>query len=324
MNRNAPTFDLDDLRAYLEVARTGSFSQAARHLGLSKSMISRRIVRLESGLGTQLLSRTTRGVVVTEGGATFGAHAERALAELEAAQEALRGNDTELDGLLRIAAPLSFGATHLAPVIAELALRHPRLRLYTSYSDRRVDLMAERFDVAIRVGSLPDSSLIARRIAPMHAAVVAAPAYLEQHGTPRTLADLATHAAVIQGAVAWQFRDGKRDVSVPMRGRFESDSGEATLAAVLAGVGLAMLPTFLAGEHIASGKLVPLLRDFAIPEFGLYVVRPPPASHVPHKIRALTEILIERFGGEPYWDACYMHRKKARLESAASLIAETP
>jgi DNA-binding transcriptional LysR family regulator len=314
MNRNAspPAPDLDDIRAYLEVAKSGSFSRAAQLLGLSKSMVSRRIVRLEGVLGTQLLSRTTRGVVVTENGVTFTAYAERALAELEAAREAVRGDSGEVDGALRIAAPLSFGALHLAPVIAELALRHPQLRLYTSYSDRRVDLMAERFDVAIRLGSLPDSSLVARRIAPMYGALVAAPAYLEKHGTPRTLADLGRHAAVIQGATSWQFLDGKRTVNVAMQGRFETDSGEATLAAVLAGVGIALLPTFLAGEHLATGKLVVLLQEFRIPEFGLYVVRPPPASHVSRKIRALTDILVERFGGEPYWDACYIHRKAER------------
>jgi DNA-binding transcriptional LysR family regulator len=312
MNRNRPTYDLDDLRAFLEVARTGSFSRAARHLGLSKSMVSRRIVRLEGSLGVQLLSRTTRGVVVTERGATWSEHAERALAELERGSESVRGEGGELDGSLRIAAPLSFGAAHLAPVIAELALRHPRLRLFTSYSDRRVDLLTERFDVAIRLGSLPDSSLIARRIAPMYGVVVASPAYLARHGTPATLEDLAAHEAVIQGQTTWNFIDKGKPVAVQVRGRFETDSGEATLAAVVAGVGLSILPTFLAGEHLASGKVVALLGDYAIPEFGLYVVRPPPAAHQPARIRALTEILVERFGGEPYWDACYLHRKAAK------------
>ncbi len=302
--------DLDDVQAFLEVARSGSFGAAARTLGLSKSMVSRRVVRLERGLGAQLLSRTTRGVVVTEAGTTFTAHAERAIAELETAREALRQDRGELEGMLRIAAPLSFGATHIAPVLAELALRHPRLRLYTSYSDRRVDLIAERFDAAIRLGSLPDSSLVARRIAPMYGALVASPDYLKRHGKPAKLAELATREAVIQGSTSWRFLDGKRETRINVHGRFESDSGEATLAGVLAGVGFALLPTFLAGEHIAAGRLQVLLPLFRIPEFGLYVVRPPPATHAPRKIRVLTEILIEKFGGEPYWDACYQHRKR--------------
>ncbi|MET0292338.1 MAG: LysR family transcriptional regulator [Steroidobacteraceae bacterium] len=312
MKRNRLAYDLDDVRALLEVARTGSFSRAAQHLGLSKSMVSRRIVKLERSIGAELLSRTTRGVVVTESGATWSEHAERALSELERAAESVRSEGGDIDGSLRIAAPLSFGATHLAPVIAELALRHPKLRLYTSYSDRRVDLMAERFDVAIRLGSLPDSSLVARRVAPMHGVLVAAPDYLKAHGTPRALEDLADHEAVIQGSTSWQFVENGRTVSVSVRGRFETDSGEATTSAVVAGVGLAILPTFLAGQHLATGKLVALLNGFKIPDFGLYVVRPPPATHQPARIRALTDILVERFGGEPYWDACYLHRKAAK------------
>lgn len=302
--------DLHDVKAFLEVARSGSFGAAARTLGLSKSMVSRRVVRLEKSLRAQLLNRTTRGVVVTEAGGTFIPHAERALAELDLASEALRQDRGEVDGLLRIAAPLSFGATHIAPVLAELALRHPRLRLYTSYSDRRVDLIAERFDVAIRLGSLPDSSLIARRIAPMYGALVASPGYLAQHGAPSTLAALADHEALIEGPTSWRFLDGKREVNVAVHGRFESDSGEATLAAALAGVGISLLPTFLVGEHIASGALVRLLPEYRVPELGLYVVRPPPATHTPRKIRALTEILVEKFGGEPYWDACHAHRQQ--------------
>jgi DNA-binding transcriptional LysR family regulator len=310
--------DLDDIRAFLEVSRSGSFGAAARLLGLSKSMVSRRIVRLEHSLDAQLLNRTTRGVVLTDAGATFVSHAERALAELETAREVLRSDSSDVEGQLRIAAPLSFGTTHVAPVLAELALRHPRLRLYTSYSDRRVDLMAERFDLAIRLGSLPDSSLVARRIAPLYGALVAAPAYLAQHGTPRTLADLAHHEAVIQGSTTWRLHDGRREHSISVHGRFESDSGEATLRATLAGLGIAVLPTFLAGEHLGNGGLVALLPQYRIPEFGLYVVRPPPATHTPRTVRVLTDILVEKFGGEPYWDACYQHRRSAAGDKGKS------
>jgi len=287
------------------------FSRAGASLGLSKSMVSRRIARLERELGSQLLNRTTRGVVLTEDGIAFKAYAERALAELEAARDAVGKDEDELSGLLRIAAPLSFGADHLAPVFAELALRHPRLQMYTSYTDRRVDLIAERFDVAIRLGVLPDSSLVARRIAPMHGAVIASPAYLAEHGTPRTLSDLADHEVLMEGHPTWRFKDGRKDVTVPVHGRFESDSGEAVLAACVAGLGIALLPTFLSGTHIGTGALVPLLTEFTVPEFGMFVVRPPPANHVARKVRVLTELLVEKFGGEPYWDACCMRKKAA-------------
>jgi DNA-binding transcriptional LysR family regulator len=302
-------FDLEDIRAYVEVAEAGGFSRAAARLGLSKSMVSRRIVRLENELGAQLLSRTTRGVAVTEAGTTFKAYAERALAELETARDAVGGEEQSLAGTLRVTAPLSFGTAHLGSVFAELASRHPRLHVYTSYSDRRVDLVAERFDVAIRIGSLPDSSLVARRIAPLHGAVIASPAYIEKRGAPTSLAALTQHDLLIGDNPNWRFMAGKREVVVPVHGRFGSDSGEALIAACIAGLGIAMLPTFIAGAHLASGAVLPLLAQFPVPEFGMYVVRPPPASHMTGKVRALTELLVEKFGGEPYWDACYQHRK---------------
>jgi DNA-binding transcriptional LysR family regulator len=304
--------DLDELRAFLEVARLGSFGRAAAALHLSKSVVSRRVARLEAALGAQLLNRTTRSVAPTEQGLRFAERAERALAQLDAARESVRG-DGEVDGLLRIAAPLSFGPTHLAPVIAGLALRHPKLRIHTSYSDRRVDLLAERYDVAIRLGTLADSTLVARRIAEMHGAVVAAPAYLARYGEPRTLADLAKHDVLIEGGrTTWPLLDGGRRVNVPVHGRFDTDSGEATAAAAVAGLGIAMLPTFLVGEHIAAGRLVRILRQHAVPTFGMYVVRPPPPGPAPRKIQALTDILLEHFGGEQTWDLCQVHRKAAR------------
>ncbi len=272
-------------------------------------MVSRRVVRLEKELGAQLLSRTTRGVVMTEAGVTFKAHAERAFAELESGRDAV-GSDAELSGALRVAAPLTFGATHLAPVLAEFALAHPRLQLTTSYSDRRVDVVAERYDVAVRVGTLPDSTLVARRIAPMHAAVIASPAYLARRGAPQTPADLAGHDLLIERSRTWRFRSGTREIAVAVQGRFEADSAEALMAACIAGAGITLLPTFVSGAHIASGAVLPLLQDYPIPEFGMYVVRPPPASHTPRKVRLLTDLLVTKFGGEQYWDACYQRRAR--------------
>jgi DNA-binding transcriptional LysR family regulator len=302
---NASMIDLEDLRAFAEVAETGGFGRAGKGLGLSKSMISRRVARLEAELGAQLLSRTTRGVVVTEAGESFKAHADRVLAELEAARDAVAVQGGEVAGTLRVAAPLSFGITHLAPVLAELAVRHPRLEVDAAYSDRFVDLIGERYDVAVRLGNLADSSLIARRIAPIKAVMVASPAYLERRGAPQRPEDLDGHDAVTQLSEAWRFRDGKREIVVRPRARFRADSGQAMLDAVVAGVGVAALPTFLAGHELESGRLVAILRDFPLPEAGFWVVRPPPASHVSAKVRALTELLVERFGGEPTWDACY-------------------
>lgn len=310
--------DIADIRAFVEVAEAGGLTPASRRLGQSKSVVSCRLARLEAQLSAELLNRTTRGVALTQAGTAFKSHAERLLAELEAGREAVRQDGGELHGRLRIAASLSFGVAHLAPVLAELALRHPGLAIDAAYSDRFVDLIGERFDVAIRLGNLPDSSLVARRIAPVLAALVASPAYLARQGEPRTPEDLRAHVALVQGDQTWRFRAGKRSVVFRPQARFRSDSCHALLAAAQAGVGIACLPTFLCGPAIGEGSLQVLLADYEMPGGGLYVVRPPPAEHVPASIRALTELLVERFGGEPYWDSCRMARHAERRGGAPS------
>lgn len=294
--------DLEDIRAFVEVVDCGSLSRAGGRLGMSKSMVSRRLARLEAELGAPLLARSTRGLSLTEAGGDFRPYAERMLGELDSARDALSRRG-EVGGRLRLAAPLSFGNTHLAPVIAELALRHPRLQVNTSYSDGVADLVGEGFDAAIRMGTLPDSTLVARRIAPLRAMLVASPAYLARAGTPLTPADLAGHEAIPHKDQSWSFvRDGRR-VSHHPRGRFVADSGAAELAAVVAGLGIALLPAFLAGPALNRGEVVRLLPDYGIPEGGLYVVRPPPADPLPAKIKALTDIMLEKFAGAG-WDGC--------------------
>jgi DNA-binding transcriptional LysR family regulator len=215
---------------------------------------------------------------------------------MEAARDSLSPQG-ELRGLLRIAAPLSFGATHLAPVIAEFARRHPQLQVTTAYGDRFVDLVGEGFDVAIRLGWLPDSSLVARRIAPVMGRLVATPKYIETHGAPASLDDVAKHQALMQGTEIWRVRDGDRVVALHPQGRFKADNGQALVSAVLSGLGIAMLPDFLINEHIASGALVTLLPQYPMPEAGLYVVRPP-GDHPSRKVRVFTELLVEKLGAE--------------------------
>lgn len=305
-------FDLEDLQAFVEVVETGGFGSAGRRLSLSKSMVSRRVARLEADLGARLLSRTTRGVAVTDAGLEFKGRAERILAEVEAARDAVAQAGDEIVGLLRVAAPLSFGITHLAPVLAELAARHPRLQVDASYSDRFVDLIGERYDCAVRLSSLEDSSLIARRIAPIHAAIVASPDYLARRGTPQTPEDLLNHDTLVQGTMSWRFTDtAGRHVTIRPEARLRADNAHALMGAALTGLGVALLPTFLCGSEIETEKLVPLMLDWRLPEAGLYVVRPPPRDPSPGKVRALTDLLLERFGGEPYWDLCALKRKAA-------------
>lgn len=286
--------DLHDLRTFVEVADAGGVAHGARRMGLSKSIVSRRLVRLEVALGVQLLSRTTRGSALTEAGSTFREHAMRVVAEIDSAQETL-SPEGEVRGLLRIAAPLSFGTTRLAPVFAEFARRHPLLQIETSYSDRFVDLVGEGFDCAVRLGHLSDSSLIARKICAFRGGLVASPAYLAAHGVPQTLEDLAHHQAVTKKGELWPIHDGRKTVTLRPRGRFTADNGEALLSAALAGVGIAALPDFLTAPHLAAGALVALLPQHPAPEAGMFVVRPPGAFPA-RKVRSLIDTLVEHFG----------------------------
>ena len=200
-------------------------------------------------------------------------------------------------GLLRIAVPLSFGLRHVAPLLAELATRHPKLRIDAAYAERAVDLIAEGFDAAVRLGRLKDSSLIARRIAPIRRAVVASPGYLARHGCPETPGDLARHEFLMRpdqsNSAVWQFRAGQRLISVRPEGRFKADNGEAILQAAIAGLGIAACPPSWFRPAIESGALVPLLPNYPLTEAGLFLVRPP-GSPVPGKVRALTDLLLER------------------------------
>jgi len=290
--------DIEELRTFVEVADAGGVSPAARRLGVSKSIVSRRLARLEEALGAQLLARTTRGAALTEAGAIFREHAARACSEIDTARDTILPAG-DLRGRLRVAAPLSFGPTHFASVFAEMARRHPQLHVHTAYSDRFVDIVAEGFDCAIRVGYLQDSNLIARRVGPLYGKLVASPDYLRAHGAPETPDELADHEALMQGTEAWQFLDGDRVITVHPRGRFKADNGTALIAAAVAGLGIGWLPDGLTNEYVASGALVPVMTRYPPPPAGIYVIRPP-GPHPSLKVRVLTELLIACFDEAPH------------------------
>lgn len=295
--------DYDDVKTFVAVAEAGGLSRAAHRLATSKSVVSRRLARLEADLGTRLLTRSNRGVVVTEAGEALRRRALSAFDELDGALQEAAQSEDDLTGLLRITAPVAFGTGHLAPLLVELLGAHPRLKLDLSLSDRRVDILAEGFDVAVRMGSLPDSSLVARRIGPLRLSVLASPAYLARRGAPTRPRDLAEHDCIVytvpDGDI-WRFREGSRFTSVRVTGRFRSDSPDAMRAAAIAGHGIAGLPTFMLGTAIADGSLVPCLTSFPIAEAGLYAIRPP--GPAPAKTRAFIEALVARFGPEPSWN----------------------
>ncbi|GGY50997.1 transcriptional regulator [Pseudoduganella albidiflava] len=282
----------------MEVADAGGISPAALRLGVAKSIVSRRLARLEADLGIQLLSRTTRGAALTEAGATFRDYAARVCAEIDLAKETIVPAG-ELRGRLRIAAPLTFGPTHFAPVLAEMARRHPQLQIHTCYSDHVVNLITEGYDCAIRVGYLQDSNLIARCVGPVHGATVASPEYIRAHGAPSTPEELLGHEALMQGTEAWYFMDGDKTITVRPQGRFKADNGAALVAAAVAGLGIGWLPDILIQEHLRTGALVAVMTRYPPPPAAAYVVRPP-GQNPAKKIRILTELLIEHFDNMPH------------------------
>jgi DNA-binding transcriptional LysR family regulator len=289
--------DIEDLQTFVAVADAGGVSAAARRLGVSKSVVSRRLFRIEVELGIQLLARTTRGAALTEAGVTFRDHAARASAEMDTAKEAILP-DGDLRGRLRIAMPFTFGPTHFAPVIAEMAKRHPRLHIHTSYNDRFVDLIAEGFDCAIRVGYLQDSNLIAKRVGPIYGKLLASPTYIKLHGAPETPKEVINHRALMQGTETWQFTDGDRIVTVQPQGSFKADNALALAAAAAAGLGIAWLPDCITYDYVASGALMPIMTGYPPPSAAAYVVRPP-GQHTTRKIRILTEMMTEYFKRNP-------------------------
>jgi len=295
--------DLDDLRCFLEVLESGGFNRAAARLGVAKSIVSRRVAAIEADLGVRLLTRSTHGVTPTDAGLELQARAARILADIAEAREAVAGQGGDMVGRLRVAAPLSFGVRHVAPALAEFAARHPRIEIEASFADRLVDMAAERFDLAVRIGALRDSSLIVRQLAPVRALLVASPDYLDRSGRPATPADLETHECLIYTGGAtrdWRLRAGRRWVTVRPNGRLLSDSGDAMLGWAVAGLGIANLPSFVAARALADGSLEMVLPDYSPPDIGVFAVRPP-GTHVPSKVRALTDMLAARFGAVTDW-----------------------
>ncbi len=291
---------IEDLRIFVEVADAGGVSSAAARLGISKSMVSRRITQLEAELGAQLLARTTRGIALTEAGATFREYAARISAELDVARETILPAG-ELRGRMRVAAPLSFGPTHFAPVLAQMVRRYSQLHISSSYTDRFVDLVGEGFDCAIRVGYLQDSNLVARRVGTLYGRLVASPAYIQAHGAPETPDEIANHQIVMREAETWLFMDGDKIVTVRPQGRFVADNAVSLLAAALEGIGVARMPEPLVADHISSGALVSIMTRYPIPTPGIFVVRPP-GQYPSRKVKVLTDMLIECFGNPPVGD----------------------
>ena len=299
--------DLMDVLGFVRVVETGAFARAAERMGISKSILSRRVARLEEQLGAKLLTRTAQGAQPTEIGRAYHARAANILADLEAAQEVVADAVTQVAGTIRLSAPISFGIRHLAPALADFAKLHPRIELDVSLDDKRVDLVAGGFDLAIRIGELADSSLMARKLTAVRGSVLASPAYLAERGRPEHPRDLNHHDLLHYtnlGAEQWRFRIGNRREQVRGHVRMRADSGDLLRAAAVAGLGVVILPNFIAAPAIESGELERLLPDQLRDEVGLYAVMPPGRATTA-RIRALVDFLARSFGPEPAWDPCW-------------------
>ena len=294
------------MAVFASVVEAHGFSAAARRLRLSKSAVSKRVARLEERLGARLLSRTTRRLGLTGEGAAFHQRALRILADIEEAEQAVSQLHAVPRGTLRVNAPMSFGTLHLAPAMPEFMARYPELGIDIAFNDRLVDLVEEGFDLAIRIAQLPDSTLIARRLAPLRLVVCAAPAYWRRAGVPARPEDLKDHNCLLYSYLlsddAWPFTGPDGAFSVKVSGTFMANNGEALRAAAVAGTGVALLPTFIAGPDLRAGRLEAVLGEYEGTGASIFAVYPH-TRHLSAKVRAFVDFLAGRFGPEPYWDA---------------------
>jgi DNA-binding transcriptional LysR family regulator len=292
---------------FAAVVEAGSFSAAAERLHVAKSVVSRRVAELEAQLGVQLLHRTTRRLALTDAGHELHRRAVAILAELAEAESAVSEGQRSLTGRIRLAAPLSFGLLHLNPALTAFAEHHPGVVLDMDLNDREVNLVEEGFDLAVRIGHLEDSSLVARPLAPIRALLCASPGYLARHGIPAAPGDLVRHQGLVYAnipeAQQWRFTDAHgRSVSVRVPVRLRANNGDMLLEAAAAGLGIVATPTFIAYRAVLEGRLVPLLQGYRLPAVHAYAVYPS-RRFVTQRVRALIGFLAERFGERPYWDA---------------------
>ncbi|WP_186310691.1 LysR family transcriptional regulator [Paraburkholderia sp. BCC1886] len=268
---------LDDIRIFVATVDARNFTAAALRLALSKQFVSRRVMALEEALGVQLLIRNTRKLAVTELGQEFYERGRRILGEVEDAEQAMSLRRAGPRGLLRVSAPMSFGMTHLSPLIASFLREHGEVRFDMELSDRTVDVVGEGFDMAIRIGALPDSTLIAQKLVEVRMVVCCSPGYLRRRGTPTVPADLQRHACLLYGhggAVNWEFEVDGATRNVEVQGPLRANNGELIRDAAVAGLGIIRLPDFIVADELASGRLVPVLETFLPAAMSVHAVYP--------------------------------------------------
>lgn len=300
-------YQISDLQLFLRALDLGSITSAGRSLGLSAAVASQRLQRLERELGVRLLHRTTRELQATPEGAALAEHGRTPLGDLEALINGLHHAAGEVTGTLRLTMPPSFGRQYISPLLPEFLTRYPHVRLDVDLSDQMLNLVNSGFDLAIRIGALSDSGLVARRIASNRRVLCASPAYLESYGEPSSPEELSGHECLVLAGSGerpdiWRFRapDGS-DVAITVTGRVQSNQGELLRDAALADLGIARHSLWHVCDDLAAGRLRVVLEEYAIPDSGIHAVMPQ-RRLVPPRVRAFTEFLRERLGVEPPWE----------------------
>lgn len=292
-------------RMFAAVMETGSFTAAADRLDTTSGQASKLVSRLETSLGVRLLNRTTRAVSPTEAGQAYFDRLRPLLDEFDNLDAAVRDVTQTPRGRLRLTAPLTFGGLELTPILNDFALRWPEIALEVNFSDRVVNLVDEGFDMAIRIGRSEDSTMIARKLYEVRIIVVAAPDWLRAHGEPQTPPEVATNACILdtnfRDAERWPFRMDGKLLAVPVQGRLRYSNAEACLSAAEAGLGLACVPSFVAGDALRAGRVRQVLQEFEPEPYGIHALYPH-SRHLAAKVRVLVDFLAERYRGTPPWD----------------------
>lgn len=296
----------EEMQTFVRVVEAGNLSTAADRMGIAKSAVSRRVSDLESRLGVQLLNRTTRRINLTESGKSFFQRCQRILADLDETEQTISNEHAYLRGTIRVAAPLSFGLLHLSPILDDFLKEHSELNLDLDLNDRIVNLMDEGVDLGIRIGSLNDSSLKAKRLAPCKRIVCASHEYLEAHGEPQHPEDLKHHFGLSYSNISegqlWQFKEpGNNLISVRVPHRMRANNGDVLLQAAIDGLGVLASTTFICHKAVEDNLLKPVLCDYKLPDANIYAIYPA-QRHLPRRVRILIDYLAERLGDKPYWD----------------------
>ena len=305
--------DFEGLAIFAKVVEFHSFAAAAAELKLSKATVSKAVSRIEARLGARLINRTSRRLALTDAGRQLSGRAAHILAEVEAVEDAALAQATMPRGLVRLAAPMSFGVLYIAPLLPEFLATYPEVSVDLHLSDAMVDLIGEGFDAAIRIAALPDSSLVVRRLCEMQRYLVGSPGYLSKHGRPKHPLHLAEHRCIgysyTMTSETWRFAKDARSATVRPSGPLRVNNGDAMLPALIAGTGVGILPEFILRDALAAGRVERLLPDWSLQAGAVYWVTPPGGPR-PKRVEALADFLVEKLAG---------HRKRGTIAASTSM-----